>query len=68
MIYMVQIIKGLGLTGSGIVGTLVVAGILLIMLNVSSFWGEVAIGGGVIIAVLLGFLGVLAVIGRVAHR
>ena len=60
-----QKIKGIGLVGSGIVSTLIVAGIVLNVFGISPELGELAIGGGIIIGLLLGLLGVLGVFKRV---
>ncbi|MBI2141837.1 hypothetical protein HYU16_05470 [Candidatus Woesearchaeota archaeon] len=62
---MSQGISGLGLGASGIVGTLVVAGIILYVSNISPGVGQTAISGGVLIGVALGVLGVLGVAKRV---
>ena len=63
---MVQKIFGIGIGASGIVGTLIVAGILLKSLNVDPNTGDIAILGGIGIGLMLGLLGVLAVAKRVA--
>ena len=64
--FMVQKIFGIGIGASGIVGTLIVAGILLKSLNVDPNTGDIAILGGIGIGLMLGLLGVLAVAKRVA--
>lgn len=51
--------------GSGIVGTLVIVGIVLKMLRIYPEWATVAIGGGICIGILLGFLGVAGVYTKV---
>ena len=56
---------GLGLGASGIVGTLIVAGIILKTLNVSEGFGELAIGGGVTTGLILAGLGILGVLKRI---
>lgn len=62
---MVQKIFGLGIAGTGIVGVLVVAGILLNVLNIQVGLANLAIAAGLGIGVLLGLLGVFAVARRV---
>ena len=62
---MVQKIFGLGIRTTGIVGTLIMAGILLKAFDVSPGTGDLAISGGVGIGILLGLLGVFAVAKRV---
>ncbi len=62
---MAQLISGLGLKGAGIVGTLIVAGILLKATGTSAGTGDLAINGGVGIGIVLGLLGVFAVARRV---
>jgi len=64
---MVQKIFGVGMGATGIVGTLVIAGILLKATNLSVEWGELAIFGGVGIGLVLGLLGTLAVIKKVVR-
>lgn len=59
-----QSIFGLGIGGAGIVGTLIVAGILLHILNVSQIFSTLALGGGVVIGIVLGLLGIFAVLSR----
>ena len=54
-----------GLGGSGIVGTLIIAGIALKILQVSEGIGNLAIGGGVTIGIVLGLLGAASVAMRV---
>lgn len=61
---MVQKILGLGLAGTGIVATLIVAGIILNALNIQAALGNFAILAAVIIGVLLGLLGVVSVAKR----
>jgi hypothetical protein len=61
---MVQKIFGIGIGATGIVGTLIVAGILLKVFKVSPGTGDLAIGAGVVIGILLGLLGVFAVAKR----
>ena len=64
---MAQKIFGIGMGATGIVGTLIIAGILLKYFNISSDIGGLAIAGGVGIGVLLGLLGVVAVVKKVAR-
>jgi hypothetical protein len=64
---MVQSIFGLGLKGTGIIAVLIVAGIILKITNTSAGTGDLAISGGVIIGLLLGLLGVVAVVKRVVR-
>ena len=59
-----QRIFGLGLGGSGIVAVLIIAGILLSKLNVAQEAGSIAIGGGVLIGIILGALGIIGVLKR----
>ena len=62
---MSQKIFGLGLGGSGIVGVLIVAGMLLNVSGVEEGTGIFAIKAGVFIGIMLGLLGVVSVIGKV---
>ncbi|MEK6959825.1 MAG: hypothetical protein AABX47_01510 [Nanoarchaeota archaeon] len=62
---MQKIILG-GLAGSGIVATLIISGIGLYVTNVTKEIGMIAISGGVGIGILLGILGVIGVLKRVA--
>ena len=62
---MVQKIFGLGLGATGIVGTLIVAGIILKATNLSAGTGDFAIFSGIGIGVVLGLLGIFAVAKRV---
>lgn len=57
--------KGSGAGGSGIVSTLIIAGISLKLLGIYPEWSTAAIGGGVCIAILLGLLGVAGVFMKV---
>ena len=61
---MVQKIFGIGLGATGIVGTLIVAGILLHAFNISPNIGNLAIAGGIGIGVILGLLGIFGVAKR----
>lgn len=61
---MVQKIFGIGLGATGIVGTLIVAGILLEGLKISPGTGMVAINGGIGIGLVLGLLGIFGVAKR----
>lgn len=62
---MTQKIFGLGLGATGIVGTLVIIGIFLKVINISQSLGYLAIASGVGIGIVLGLLGILAVAKRV---
>ena len=62
---MTQKIFGFGLGASGIVGTLVVAGILLNVTGADAKLGTLAMSGGVVIGISLGLLGVLGVAGKI---
>lgn len=62
---MVQGISGLGLGATGIVGTLIVAGIILHFTGVSPSLSGLATGGGVFIGIILGLLGIFGVAKRV---
>ena len=59
-----QKIFGLGLGGTGIVAVLIIAGILLSKLDVAPSAGSIAIGGGVLIGIILGVLGIIGVLKR----
>lgn len=61
---MVQKIFGLGLGATGIVGTLIVAGIILNGLNISPGSGTMAIDAGIGIGIILGLLGIFGVAKR----
>ena len=58
---MVQKIFGIGIGATGIVGTLIVAGILLQAFKVSPSTGQIAISSGVGIGIILGLLGIFGV-------
>lgn len=62
---MVQKIFAVGIQGTGIVGTLIIAGIILRITNLSPGIGDLAIISGVGIGIILGLLGVFAVAKRV---
>lgn len=62
---MVQKIFFAGVGASGIVGTLIIAGIALKMLEISSELAITAISGGISIGILLGLLGVAGVFMKV---
>ena len=62
---MVQKIFGIGLGATGIVGTLIVAGILLQGLKISPDAGQLAIISGITIGIILGLLGIFGVAKRV---
>jgi hypothetical protein len=61
---MVQKIFGLGIGATGIVGTLIVAGIILKTTNVLPSSGEIAINFGIGIGIVLGLLGIFGVLKR----
>jgi hypothetical protein len=61
---MVQKLVVGALGGSGIVGVLIVAGILLSITDVSQILGQIAAGSGVVIGVILGILGIIGVLSR----
>lgn len=61
---MVQKIFGIGLGATGIVGTLIIAGILLQNFKISPGAGDVAVKGGVLIGIILGGLGIFGVAKR----
>ena len=61
---MVQKIFGIGLGATGIVGTLIIAGILLQSFKISTGAGDVAVKGGVFIGIILGLLGIFGVAKR----
>lgn len=63
---MAQKIFGIGLGASGIVGTLIVAGIILTKLDVSASLGGLAIFSGIVIGIVLGILGIAGVIKRLS--
>jgi len=52
------------MSGSGIVATLIIAGIALKVLNVSTNMAETAIGGGIGIGIVLGILGIVGVLKK----
>ncbi len=54
----------MGLSTSGIVGVLIVAGILLLATDISQTAGQIAVWGGVIIGIALGIFGVVGVASR----
>lgn len=58
---MVQKIFGIGIGATGIVGTLIVAGIILQVFKVSPNTGQIAINSGVGIGIILGLLGIFGV-------
>jgi hypothetical protein len=61
---LVQKLSGMGLSASGIVGVLIVAGIILSATDVSQTAGQIAMWGGVIIGLALGIFGVVGVASR----
>jgi len=62
---MAQQIFALGMKGTGIVATLIIAGIAISTLTGNQATGNLAINSGVSIAILLGALGVFGVAKRV---
>jgi hypothetical protein len=64
---MTQKLFGLGLGGTGIVGVLIVAGILLKATNLAPAQGDLAIGAGIILAIIMGLLGIFGIINRLSH-
>jgi len=62
---MVQKLFGLGIGGTGIVATLIVAGILLTGTKIAPFAGSIAITAGIGIGICLGLLGIFGVAKRV---
>ena len=62
---MTQKIFGMTIGATGIVGTLIVAGVILIATKASAPMGSLAIFAGVMIGIILGILGVIAVAKRV---
>ena len=61
---MVQSISGLGIGGTGIVGTLIVAGATLKITNISLNLGDFAMFAGIVIGVTLGLLGIFGVANK----
>jgi hypothetical protein len=61
---MVQKIFGIGIGATGIVGTLIIAGILLNVFKVAPSAGNLAINGGIGIGIILGLLGIFGVAKR----
>ncbi len=53
--------------GTGIVATLIVAGLLLKITKASPVMGDIAIFGGIVIALFLGILGVISVLRKVTR-
>lgn len=64
---MVQKIFGIGLGATGIVGVLVVAGIILKASGIEPDLGGLAIFGGIAIGLVLGLLGIVGIVKRLAH-
>jgi len=62
---MVQKIFGLGVGGTGIVSTLIIAGIFLKVFDINQWASDIAISGGLGIGIILGLLGIFAVAKRV---
>lgn len=52
------------MSGTGIVAVLIIAGIILKVSNTAPSSGSLAISGGVIIGIILGFLGIFGVLKR----
>lgn len=61
---MVQSLFGFGMGAKGIVGTLILTGILLHMLNISSNTAKTAINSGIGLGLIFGFLGVFMIVKR----
>lgn len=61
---MTQKIFGIGLGATGIVGTLIVAGIILHAFKISTGLATLAIAGGIGIGIILGLLGIFGVAKR----
>ena len=61
---MVQKIFGIGLGATGIVGTLIVAGIILHTFNINLGLATIAIAGGIGIGIVLGLLGIFGIVKR----
>lgn len=64
---MVQKIFGIGLGGTGIVGVLIVAGIILKAGDISPSSGDLAISAGIGIGIILGLLGIFGVIKKLSY-
>ena len=64
---MVQKLFGLGLGATGIVGVLIVAGILLKGTNIAPSQGNLAISAAIVIAIILGLLGIFGVIKKLSY-
>ena len=64
---MTQKIFGLGIGATGIVGTLIVAGVILKAFNVSLELGNLAIASGVGIGIILGLLGIFGIAKRLSY-
>jgi len=62
---MVQKIFGIGIGATGIVGTLIVAGIILHTFGINAGLATVAIAGGIGIGIVLGLLGIFGVAKRI---
>ena len=62
-----QKIFRLGIGGTGIVAVLIIAGIFLTKLDVAPSAGSVAISGGILIGIILGFLGIFGVLKRLTR-
>jgi hypothetical protein len=62
---MAQKIFGLGLGGSGIVGVLIAAGIIIMILDPQSNYSNLFLGSGFGIGIILGLLGIFAVAKKV---
>ena len=50
------------ISGTGIVSTLIIAGIALKLLNISTNTAEIAISGGIGIGLILGLLGIAGIL------
>lgn len=62
---MTQKIAFATMKGSGIVATLIIAGIALKVLNISTGMAETAISSGIGIGIVLGLLGIVGVLKKV---
>jgi hypothetical protein len=61
-----QKLFGLGVGGVGIVGTLIAAGIILLFVGQQTI-GMIALVAGIGIGIILGVLGIIGVLKRLAH-
>lgn len=63
---MTQKLFGLGLGGTGIVGVLIVAGLLLKITGISTGLGDLSLFAGIAIAIVYGLLGAVSIASRLA--